>query len=268
MDLEHSHVYFIRGSFTPIVSVTPSGDAGATSVTSNSTSVCTVSGSTVNFVDAGTCSLTVSVVAATDYAPASSTQTFSVGQDSQDAPALTPAASTFTSAGVNPAATTWSTTIWVEDNESSGWTSSGTISILWGESASFQLCTSGTVSENLQLVDGQGYFSLGSKSAKTGNGGPGGAVACSVVYTPASPAFPWYDFGTDGFHIAAGSSSGDKWNSSGTVVLNMAGNGVSVSTGPVAHTRTARVSMSLRQPRVVIALPPRSPASPVPCRMG
>ena len=133
---------------------------------------------------------------------------------------------------IKPAgATTWSTTIWVEDNESPDWTSSGTISILWGESASFQLCTSGTVSENLQLVDGQGYFSLGSKSAKTGNGGPGGAVACSVVYTPASPAFPWYDFGTDGFHIAAGSSSGDKWNSSGTVVLNMAGNGVSVSTG-------------------------------------
>ena len=68
------------GSFTPTVSVTPVGDTGATSVTSNSTSVCTVSGSTVNFLGVGMCSLTTSVAGNSDYTPASNTQTFSMGQ--------------------------------------------------------------------------------------------------------------------------------------------------------------------------------------------
>ena len=68
------------GSFTPTYTVT-AGDAGATSVTSNSTTVCTVTGSTVNYVGVGTCSLTAHVAATTDYAAATGTaQTFTIGK--------------------------------------------------------------------------------------------------------------------------------------------------------------------------------------------
>ena len=68
------------GSFTPTYTVTP-GDTGATSVTSNSTTVCTVSGSTVNYVGIGTCSLTAHVAATTNYAAASGTpQTFNIAK--------------------------------------------------------------------------------------------------------------------------------------------------------------------------------------------
>ena len=72
------------GSFTPTYTVTP-GDTGATSVTSNSTTVCTVSGSTVNYVGIGTCSLTAHVAATTNYAAASGTpQTFNIGEGCAD----------------------------------------------------------------------------------------------------------------------------------------------------------------------------------------
>jgi hypothetical protein len=71
------------GSFTPTYSVT-AGDNGATSVTSNTTSVCTVTSGTVNYVGLGTCSLTAHVAATTDFvAGTGSAQTFSVGQATQ-----------------------------------------------------------------------------------------------------------------------------------------------------------------------------------------
>ena len=64
------------GSFTATVSTT--GD-GTTSVTSNSTSVCTVSNLVVSYVGVGTCSLTAHVAAGTDYSAADGTaQSFSV----------------------------------------------------------------------------------------------------------------------------------------------------------------------------------------------
>jgi hypothetical protein len=64
------------GGFTATISTT--GD-GATSVTSNSTGVCTASGLVVSYVGAGTCSLTAHVTAGTDYAAADGTpQTFPV----------------------------------------------------------------------------------------------------------------------------------------------------------------------------------------------
>jgi len=54
---------------------------GTTSVTSNSPSICTVSGSQINFVGLGTCSLTASATAGTNYtAVTGSAQTFSVGK--------------------------------------------------------------------------------------------------------------------------------------------------------------------------------------------
>src|SRR6202035_1987685 len=68
------------GSFTATYSVS-AGDNGTTSVASNNTSVCTVSGNTVNYVGLGTCSLTASVATTTDYTAASgSAQTFRVGK--------------------------------------------------------------------------------------------------------------------------------------------------------------------------------------------
>jgi trimeric autotransporter adhesin len=66
------------GSFTP--TVTYSGD-GTASVVSNSPAICTVMGGVVHFVAVGTCSLTASATAGTNYtAIAGSAQTFTVGQ--------------------------------------------------------------------------------------------------------------------------------------------------------------------------------------------
>src|SRR5579859_2464423 len=66
------------GSFTPVFSYT--GD-GTTSVSSNSTSICTVTSGVVHYVGVGTCSLTASATAGTHYSAVTGTaQTFSVGQ--------------------------------------------------------------------------------------------------------------------------------------------------------------------------------------------
>jgi hypothetical protein len=74
-------------SFTPAVATT--GD-GATSVISNSTSVCTVASGVVSYVGVGTCSLTASVAAGVDYAGATGVaQTFNVTAASSSTPTIT-----------------------------------------------------------------------------------------------------------------------------------------------------------------------------------
>jgi len=87
---------FGGAGFTAIVQT--NGD-GTTSVASNSTGVCTVTGvSTVNYVGVGTCSLTASVTAGTNYAANSgSAQTFSVGQETPTTPTISniPTSATF-----------------------------------------------------------------------------------------------------------------------------------------------------------------------------
>jgi trimeric autotransporter adhesin len=65
------------GSFTP--TYTTSGDGTSFSVTSNSTSICSINGSIVGYVGVGTCSLTASVAATTGYTAATETQTFGIG---------------------------------------------------------------------------------------------------------------------------------------------------------------------------------------------
>ena len=75
-NLPGSAVY--GGNFTPAYTYT--GD-GTTSTVSNSTGICTVSSGVVNFVGAGTCSLTASATAGTNYsAVTGSAQTFAVAQ--------------------------------------------------------------------------------------------------------------------------------------------------------------------------------------------
>jgi len=92
------------GSFTPTLTYT--GD-GTTSITSNSPSVCTVSGSQVDFVGVGTCSLTPGATAGTSYtAVTGSAQTFSVGKATAN-PTLGNLTPTYTG---NPIAATVSTT--------------------------------------------------------------------------------------------------------------------------------------------------------------
>ncbi len=67
-----------NGSFTP--AFTYNGD-GTASVDSNSLAVCTVAAGVVHFVGVGTCSLTASATAGTNYAAVSgSAQTFAIGQ--------------------------------------------------------------------------------------------------------------------------------------------------------------------------------------------
>ncbi len=64
------------GQFTP--SFKTSGNGTVFSVASSTSSVCTVSGTTVNFVGVGTCGLTVTVGATAEYLAASNTSTISV----------------------------------------------------------------------------------------------------------------------------------------------------------------------------------------------
>ena len=74
-------------NFTPTVATT--GD-GAKSVTSNSTSVCTVTAGVVNYVGVGTCSLTAHVAQGTNYLAADGTaQTFTVSRGTPTAPTIT-----------------------------------------------------------------------------------------------------------------------------------------------------------------------------------
>jgi hypothetical protein len=85
------------GSFQPIVST--NGD-GMTSVTSWTHSVCTVSGSTVNYVGIGTCTLTAHVAAGTNYGAADGNpQSFTVNPSTAQAPAFTGASSTSVTTG-------------------------------------------------------------------------------------------------------------------------------------------------------------------------
>jgi trimeric autotransporter adhesin len=75
------------GGFSATVGTT--GD-GATSVTSSTTSVCTVSGLAVSYVGVGTCTVTAHVVAGTDYLGADgSPQSVVVGQATPTAPVVT-----------------------------------------------------------------------------------------------------------------------------------------------------------------------------------
>ena len=74
------------GGFTATVSTT--GD-GTRSVTSSTTSVCTTSGLTVNYVGVGTCTLTAHVALGTAFDPADGTpQSFTVGQATPTTPTI------------------------------------------------------------------------------------------------------------------------------------------------------------------------------------
>lgn len=75
-DIPSGAVY--AGNFT--VAYSYSGN-GSPTVSSSTTSVCTVSGNSVNYVGVGTCTLTASAAATTDYtAVTGSPQSFSIGQ--------------------------------------------------------------------------------------------------------------------------------------------------------------------------------------------
>ncbi len=76
-----------NGGFTATVATT--GD-GVTSVTSNSTSICTATGLVVSYVGVGLCSLTAHVAAGTDYAAAAGgAQTFTINRAAPTAPVIT-----------------------------------------------------------------------------------------------------------------------------------------------------------------------------------
>jgi hypothetical protein len=94
------------GSF--VATVSTSGD-GSTSITSNSMGVCTVSGLTVTYVAAGTCSLTAHVAAGTNYGHADgAAQTFGIGQGTPTSPTInnTPGSAVYGGNGFTAAVTT------------------------------------------------------------------------------------------------------------------------------------------------------------------
>ena len=75
-----------NGSFTPVVSTT--GD-GSTSVTSSTTSVCTVASGTVHYIGVGTCTLVAHVATGTNYDSADgSNQSFGVRRTTSSAPSI------------------------------------------------------------------------------------------------------------------------------------------------------------------------------------
>jgi hypothetical protein len=75
--------------FTVTYTVTPAADTGTTSVVSNSATTCTAASGVVTYVGAGTCSLTASVAATTDYAAATGTaQTFTIGKATPSSPII------------------------------------------------------------------------------------------------------------------------------------------------------------------------------------
>ncbi len=76
------------GSFTPTYTVT-SGDAGTTSVVSDTATTCTVTSGVVSYVGVGTCTLTASVAATANYAAGTgSDQSFSIGKATPTAPTI------------------------------------------------------------------------------------------------------------------------------------------------------------------------------------
>ncbi|MGA9061102.1 MAG: Ig-like domain repeat protein [Terracidiphilus sp.] len=91
-DLPASGVY--GGGFTATYSYSGTNGSPSESVASNSPGVCTVSGNVVSYVGVGTCSLTASATATTDYTAATgSAQTFPVNQATQTITNFTPPSS-------------------------------------------------------------------------------------------------------------------------------------------------------------------------------
>jgi trimeric autotransporter adhesin len=113
------------GGFSATVST--NGD-GTTSVTSNSTGVCTATGLAVSYVGAGTCSLTAHVTEGTDYSAADGTaQTFGVDPGTPSTPVISnlPAMGSDGGGFTATVSTDGDGTTWVTSNSTSVCTASG-----------------------------------------------------------------------------------------------------------------------------------------------
>ena len=179
------------GSFTPTYTVTP-GDAGATSVTSNSTAICTVTGSTVNYVGIGTCSLTAHVAATTNYTAASGTaQTFTIGKAALTITAnnmsmtygTTPPAVTYTPTGLKGADTVASIGLTVTCTTSATNTSAA-------GSAQTTSCSgaASTTNYTVTYVAGTMTVNQATQTVSFTSTAPGSGSAGGATYTPTATA--------------------------------------------------------------------------------
>ena len=167
------------GSFTPTVSTT--GD-GTTSVTSSTTSVCTVDPTSglVSYVGAGTCTLVAHVAAGTNYAGADGAdQSFSVA-------AVAPSAPTITSVTRGNAQ---ATITWTDGAANGSSITSQTIYVYEGSTlVTTKTDCSGSPCTVTGLTNGTSYTF---KVSDTNNVGEGALSAASSAITPAdAPSAP------------------------------------------------------------------------------
>ncbi len=213
-NLPASGVY--NGSFSATYTVT-AGDAGATSVTSNSTSVCTVSGNTVTYVGVGTCSLTANVAATTNFTAASGTaQTFNVGQATP-----TVSISNLPASGVYNGSFTATYTVTAGDAGATSVTSNST-----------SVCT---VSGNTVTYVGVGTCSLTSHVAATTNFTAASGTAQTFNVGQATPTVSIANLPASGVYngsfsatytVTAGDAGATSVTSNSTSVCTVSGNTV------------------------------------------
>ena len=152
-------------------SVSTNGD-GTKSVASSTTSVCTATGLSVSFVGTGTCTLTASVTAGTDYSGATgSPQSFTVGQ----------AAPTVTITNIPPSATYGGSFVATVSTDSDGSTSV--------ESTTATTCNVGSDGLTVYYV-GAGTCTLKAQVSAGTNYGAGTGSAQSFTIGKAAPSTP------------------------------------------------------------------------------
>ncbi len=205
------------GGFT--ATVTTDGD-GVTSVTSNSTGVCTVSGGvTVSFVAIGTCSLTAHVGPGTNYTSADgSAQTFGVGQAIPTPPTISnlPGSAAFHGSFVASVSTNGDGTKSVTSNSTGVCTVSGGVTVLF--------VGAGTCSLTAHVGPGTNYTSADG-SPQTFGVAPIAPTAPSITNIPTSATF-------GGSFVASVSTNGDgtkSVTSNSTGACTVGGDGLTVS---------------------------------------
>jgi sugar lactone lactonase YvrE len=158
-----------NGSFIP--AYTYNGD-GTPSVASNSTGVCTVSGGVVSYIHVGTCSLTASALAGTDFTSiAGSAQTFTISQAPQ---VITFVAATPVVYGVSPIAL----------NATSASSGVNPITYVLGSSTTASAALSGDNNSTL-TIDGPGTISVKASQAGSTNYTAAASVWQTIVVDPA-----------------------------------------------------------------------------------
>jgi len=215
------------GSFTPSLSY--NGD-GTTSVVSNTAGICTVSGGVVSYVGVGTCSLTASATAGTDYtAVTGSAQSFSIGQANATVSISNLPSNAVYGGSFTPAVTTNSDT--------------GTASVA---SNSPGICT---VSGGVVSYAGAGLCSLTASVTAGANYAAATGSAQSFTIAPATPALAFITIPAQTYRVGGTVAASVSKVSSGAVTYAVSSGPATVNstTGVVTITGAGTVNLSATQ---------------------